>query len=126
MKRLLLVASLFIVTQGHAQTYQKIETTHFDRNRNITSKLTKYKSGSIKIASNYILVDDKQYSIGSRGKMEAEDELYTSQEYICITESKNGALRALKVVLFFTPKKELCDLIVKSGNSNIDYCITDK
>ena len=125
MKKLLIIPALFIVFSAKAQTYQKIETTHFDKGRNITSKLTKYKSGNIVIAAKYILIDGTQYSIGSRGKIEAEDELYTSQEYICITELKSGSLKALKLVLFFTPNKELCDVIVKSGNSNVDYCIKD-
>lgn len=126
MKKLLLLPALFIVMIAKAQTYQKIETTHFDKDRNITSKLTKYKSGTIRIENGFIQVDDKQYQIGTQGQTEPQDEGYTSREYLCITESKTGALKALKLVLMYTPKKELCDLILKSGKTNTDYCITDK
>lgn len=126
-KSILLIASLFIIATAQAQTYQKIETTHFDKSGAISSKLVKYKSGTIQIGESFINIEGvKSLTIVSKGKAEAQDEGYTASEYVCITETKAGNLKALKVVLFYTPKRELCDLIVKNGKTNTDYCITDK
>ena len=129
MKKLILAPALFIVLTAGAQSvqYKKIEVTHFTKDRNITSKLIKYKPGKIVIGDNFINIEGQpSLTIASKGQTEAEDELYTSQTYVCIAEGKNGLLRALKCVLFYTPKHEICDVVVKRGNTNTDYCITDK
>ena len=129
MKKLILLPALFIVLTAGAQSvqYKKIEVTHFTKERDITSKLIKYKPGKIVISGNSINIEGQpSLTFAYKGATEAEDELYTSQTYVCISEGKNGLLRALKCVLFFTPKHELCDVVVKIGNTNTDYCITDK
>lgn len=124
MKKLILLPALFIALIGKAQSYQKIEISHF-KGDNLTSKTIKYTPGIVKISDKTITVDDKEYTIARTGATEAEDELYTSREYLCIYEHK-GSLKPLKIVLIYTPKKLLCDLIVKSGKTSSDYCFTDK
>jgi hypothetical protein len=128
MKRIIItLAALAITALTHAQTYVKVETARFNKEGDITSKTIKYKPGNITIGDHFINIEGQpSLTIVTKGKTEAEDELYTSQTYVCIAEAKNGALKALKVVLFYTPKKQLCDLIVKNGHSNVDYCFTEK
>lgn len=129
MKSYLLLPALFIVLTAGAQTvqYKKIEISHFNKDRDITSKTIKYRPGKITIGDTSITIDGLQnLTIAFKGKTEAEDELYTSQTYVCITETAKGRVKALKCVLLFTPNKQLCDVIVKDGSKNTDYCITDK
>jgi hypothetical protein len=125
MKKLLLLPSLLFVLIASAQTYQKIEVSHFGKEGNITSKTIKYKPGNVKITDKSITVDDKVYTIVRTGSPELQDEGYTATEYLCIAETKS-AVKALKIVLLFTPKKQLCDVIVKTGKTSADYCLTDK
>lgn len=126
MKRLLLLPSLLLILTAHAQTFKKIETTHF-KGEQVSSKLIKYTTGKITIGDNFINVEGlKSFTIVRKGPNEPQDEGYTASEYLCISESKTGALKVLKIVLYYTPTKQLCDLIVKNGKTNVDYCLTDK
>lgn len=134
MKKLLLIIAIAVVSasQTKAQTkqYQKIEVTKF-KGEAIASKLTKYKGGTIDIDSKIISIDKEApkpqfYDIARVGAKEAQDEGYYAVEYICITITKSGSMKAVKVVAMYTPKNQLCDLIVKNGKTNTDYCITDK
>lgn len=131
MRNLIILASLFIVITAHAQTaqYTKIEVTHF-KGDNISTKLTKYEGGTVDIDAKLISIDKEApkpmfYDIVRVGKPEAEDEGYTSVEYICVTLTKKDKVKALKVVAIYDPKHRLSDLIVKTGKTNTDYCIRD-
>jgi hypothetical protein len=133
MKKLFLIPALFIVFSAHAQTkqYIRIETTHFTKERDIKSKTIKYDGGTVDIGINSFTIDKEApkpvyYAIAKKGKIEPQDEGYTATEYLCIAEDNKGRVKAVKVVLFYTPKRELCDLVVKEGSKNTDYCITDK
>lgn len=132
MKKLILIASLFVVFTAQAQTVQyiKIETTHRKADK-VTSKLTKYEGGTLDIDSKIISIDKEApkpqfYDIARVGQPEKEDEGYTSKEYVCITLTKSGGLKAVKIIALYTPGGKLCDLIVRNGNTSTDYCVTDK
>lgn len=132
MKKLLLIPALFIVmTSAQAQTkqYIKIETAHYTKDRQVKSKLIKFGGGTIDIDAKIISIDKEApkpqfYTIASVGKPEKEDEGYTSTEYICLTVTKSGGLKAVRIIAIYTPKNELCDLIVKTNTTNVDYCLT--
>jgi len=132
MKKLILISALFLVTTVQAQTkqYVKIETSHF-KGEAISSKTIKYEGGTVDINSKTITIDKeapqpKYYQIVSKGSDEPQDEGFYAVEYVCITETKKGLLKALKCVLFYSPKNELTDVVVKEGHKNVDYCLTDK
>lgn len=131
MKKLLLIPALFIVMSARAQTkqYIKIETTHYTKDRQVKSKLIKFEGGTIDISDKIISIDKEApkpqfFDIARVGKPEREDEGYTSTEYICLTVTKSGGLKAVKIIALYTPKNELCDLIVKTNTTNVDYCLT--
>lgn len=133
-KKLLLIGavSMVMLSQAKAQTkqYLRIETTHFKSDK-MSSKLVKYEGGTIDIEGKTITVDKEApkpyyYTVVSFKSPEPEDEGYYSVEYLCITEDKKGNPKAIRVVAIYTPKKQLCDLIVKNGKTNVDYCLTDK
>lgn len=133
-KKLILISALIIVTIGYANAqtkqYLRIETTHF-KGDNMSSKLVKYTGGTIDIEGKQISIDKEApkpsyYTVVSQKAAEPEDEGYYSVEYICITENKKGIPKAVVLVAIYTPKKQLCDLIVKNGKTNVDYCLTDK
>lgn len=131
MKKLILISALFLVTGVKAQTkqYVKIETSHF-KGETISSKTIKYEGGTVDINSKTITIDKKApqpkyYQIVSKGSNEPQDEGFYAVEYVCITETKKGLLKALKLVAIYSPKNELADLIVKTGSKHIDYCIID-
>jgi hypothetical protein len=131
MKKLILIASLFVIATASAQTvqYTKIETTHFKGDKP-SSKVIKFEGGTVDIDSKIISIDKEApkpmfYDIVKVGKPEQEDENYTSVEYLVITTTAKNAIKALKIVAIYDPKHRLADLIVKNGHSNIDYCIRD-
>jgi len=133
-RKLLLMSCILVVFIGysHAQTkqYLRVETTHFKQDR-LSSKTVKYEGGTIDIEPKVITIDKEApkpiyYAIVSKAAPEAQDEGYYVVEYLCIVQDKKGNPKALKVVAFYSPKKELCDLVVKKGNTRVDYCIIDK
>lgn len=113
MKKLLLISTLFLVAAAHAQTirYTKIETIQPGK-----GKTTQHRAGTIEVGIDFISIDGVKTYLVTRGQIEAEDELYTSQE--CVSVS------GVRYVLFYTPNKKLCDVVVKTGKVNVDYCIT--
>lgn len=132
MKKLLFVACMLVASVGYSQTsqYTKIETTHLKDDK-VTSRTIKYERGTIDIDSQMISINensDKQVflKIASVSDYEVEDEGYFSRTFICVLQAKNGALRARQVIALYTPKKVLCDLIVKTVNSRVDYEVSDK
>lgn len=131
MKKLLTLASLLLAVAAHAQTtqYTKIETTHFKGDKP-SSKLTKFEGGTIDFDPKRISIDKEApkplyYDVVSTGKPELEDEGYYSVEYVCVTTTSRGQLKALRLVAIYSPKHRLSDLIVKNGKSNVDYCVGD-
>lgn len=132
-KTLITIASLFVVLTAGAQTrqYIKIETTHFRADK-VYSKAIKYEGGTIDFTDKIISIDKEAnkpqlFDIARSGDFQPEDEGYLSKEYICLTTTKTGGLKAVKIIAIYTPKKVLCDLIVKQGkSSSIDYCLTEK
>lgn len=126
-KRLITLASLFIVFTAHAQTsqYVKIETTHYKGEKTV-STLTKFDGGTVDIDSKMISIDKEApkpqfYTIASVGTNDPQDEGYYAREYICIGLAKNGGLKAVRIVAIYTPNNKLCDLIIKTKTTHVDY-----
>lgn len=128
-KSLLLLPALFIVLSSHAQTYKKIEVVKFNGNQ-YAGKSVINQSGKVSINAKTITIENggvlQTYHIVSKGSNEPQGEGFYAVEYVCIAETKKGVVRALKCVLFYSPKNELTDVVVKEGHKNIDYCLTDK
>ncbi len=132
MKKLLFAACMLVASVGYSQTsqYTKIETTKLKDDK-VTTRTIKYEGGTIDIDPKFITIDKEApkpiyFNIASVGDFEPEDEGCYSRTFICILQAKNGALRARQVIALYTPKKILCDLIVKTVNSRVDYQVTDK
>lgn len=132
MKKILLIASLFVVTVCQAQTkqYIKVETTKFKSGK-MSSMLTKYEGGTVEIDNKLISIDKEApkpqfYDIARIGAKEAQDEGFYAVEYLCLTLTKSGAMKAAKILCIYSPKNELCDVIIKSKNISTDYCLTEK
>lgn len=123
--------AIAVVATGNAQAqtgkYIRVETTRFDKTGAVTAKQIYYKRGQVEVGQSFINIEGiKSLTIVTRGKAQAQDEGYTAYECVCISESKTGTLKALKCVLYYRPDKALCDVIIKTGRSNTDYCLTDK
>jgi hypothetical protein len=134
MKQVLLIASIAIILLSHhakAQvvqaSYKKVTTDHWKDDK-ITTHTVKYKTGSLIVKKDLILIDtstDKPqvYKIVERGVIDNYDYGDFIQLLTVVYPAKSG-LKAMEVVLYLDKSKHITNVILKkTKNSNVDYSI---